>query len=49
MYPNIQSNTTYKIQNMETPERWMDKDVVYIHTMEYHTTQPLKRMPFVAT
>jgi len=28
----------------------MDKDVIYVHTMEYYTTQPLKRMmPFVAT
>ena len=28
----------------------MDKDVIYVYTMEYYTTQPLKRMmPFVAT
>ena len=54
MHPNVQCNTIYKIQNMETTEmstdRWMDKDVIYVYTMEYYTTQPLKRMmPFVAT
>ena len=46
MHPYVHSSTIYNNQDMETTEmsidRWMDKDVMYIYTMEYYSA--IKRM-----
>ena len=48
-HPTVHSSTIYKNQVMEATEvstvRWMDKDVVYIYTMEYYSAI----MPFAKT
>jgi len=41
MHPNVHFRTTYNSQDMEATEmsihRLMNKDVVYVYTMEYYS------------
>ena len=54
LHPHVHSSTIYNSQHMEATQmfinRWMDKDVVYTHTIEYYSLiKKNEIMPFAAT